>query len=119
MSDRGLTLGEIDMARGLFGDSIDYSKVRVTTRPWRVFGLLPMPIDVPHAPDGNVHYPGGYLPDYSASGVHLEQKAVFMHEMTQVWQKAMGKNVPMSAGANRKYNYRTVFQNVDFFMLVE
>jgi len=60
MADRGLTPGEIQLARSVFGDAIDYSKVRVTKEYWNPLGLglfEAFAKNRAHAPDGKVHVP--------------------------------------------------------------
>jgi hypothetical protein len=74
---RGLTAGEIRMASLLFGDAIDYARVRVHDR--RYLPLL-QPKNCAMTPNGSIYFHHScFLPDYSlgaASGIHW-----FMHEM--------------------------------------
>ncbi len=80
---RPLTVGEIALARSMFGDTIDYSKVRMVRRKWWPF----QPRSTAMAPTGNIHFhPHGKLwsEDFSAEPLH--RQGLFIHEMTHVWQ---------------------------------
>jgi hypothetical protein len=83
---RALTAGEIGMASLLFGDAIDYSRVRIHNRRY-----LPLvqPRNCAMTPNGSIYFhPSCFLPDYAASdppGKHW-----FMHEMVHVWQHQLG-----------------------------
>jgi hypothetical protein len=80
---RLLTPGEIALARSVFGDAIDYSKVRLVKRKWWPF----QPRNTAMAPTGNIHFhPHGSLwsEDFSAEPLH--RQGLFIHEMTHVWQ---------------------------------
>jgi hypothetical protein len=87
---RGLTAGEIALARPAFGDKIDYGRVKLCDGP----GLQPLA----HAAfaKGNpaitvgsiVYFKKDYCPDFSAAGANRRS---FIHEMTHVWQyRALG-----------------------------
>lgn len=83
MQERGLTEGEIDLARSVFGDAIDYSRVRLINRKW--WPLQPRNFIM--APTGNLHFnPKGSLwsGDFSKESIPLQ--GLFIHEMTHVWQ---------------------------------
>ncbi len=83
MNGRPLTPGETALARSVFGEAIDYSKVRMVRRKW-------WPFQPPHytmAPMGNIHFHpkgDGWSDDFSAEP--LGRQAFFIHEMTHVWQ---------------------------------
>ena len=80
---RSLTPGEIALARSVFGDAIDYSKVRLVRRKWWPF----QPRNTAMAPTGNIHFhPHGdmWSEDFSAEPLH--RQGLFIHEMTHVWQ---------------------------------
>ena len=83
MDGRPLTPGEIALARPLFGDAIDYARVRLVRGKW-------WPLQPPRtamAPTGNIHFHpngGGYCDDFSKQP--LGQQAYFIHELTHVWQ---------------------------------
>jgi len=77
---RPLTAGEIALARGVFGASIDYSTVTIT--PDKFLGFHPEGTAM--APDGNLYMHGCYKDDYAAESTYGQ--ALFIHEMTHVWQ---------------------------------
>ncbi len=80
---RPLTPGEIALARSVFCNAIDYSKVRMVRRKWWPF----QPRNTAMAPTGNIHFhPHGNLwsEDFSAEPLH--RQGLFIHEMTHVWQ---------------------------------
>jgi hypothetical protein len=82
-SGRPLTGGERDLARSIFGHAIDYDRVRIHRRKWFWFQSR----RVIMAPDGHLWvHPRSELwsPDYSAERLGLQ--ALFLHEMTHVWQ---------------------------------
>ena len=81
--ERPLGAGEIALARTMFGSAIDYSKVLIRRRKWAFF----QPKRVTMAPRGHIHFhPMGevYCDDFSTSPLH--RQALFIHEMTHVWQ---------------------------------
>lgn len=79
-TSRSLTSGEIALARGVFGDAIDYSQVRVTAGKFLPF----QPRGTAMAPEGNLYMYGCYSDDFSQ--MPLSQQGHFIHEMTHVWQ---------------------------------
>ena len=80
---RSLTQAECALAAGVFGDAIDYARVRVHRRKWWPF----QPRDVTMAPDGHLwfHPLAPHYRDCFASASRATQ-AHFIHEMTHVWQ---------------------------------
>jgi len=87
MNCRFLTPGEIEMARSVFGDAIDYSKVRLFLGKWWPFqprrsAMAPMG-DIWFHPDG-----GGWSEDFSREP--LSRQGFFIHELTHVWQTQKG-----------------------------
>ena len=80
---RPLTPGEIALARSVFGDAIDYSKVRLVKRKWWPF----QPRSIAMAPTGNIHFhPHGKLWSNDFAAEPLHRQGLFIHEMTHVWQ---------------------------------
>lgn len=79
--ERHLTSGEIDLARPVFGDGIDYAKVRIANR--QINKMAPQNggccfkncINI----SGNI-----YLADYSKAAP--PQQSFFIHEITHIWQ---------------------------------
>ena len=81
--ERALTPGEIDLARGVFGEAIDYRPVRMVRGKWAFF----QPRETVMAPTGSIHFhPAGSLwrDDFAAGP--LADQGLFIHEMTHVWQ---------------------------------
>ncbi len=78
-----LTIGEIALARSMFGEAIDYDRVTIRRR---VF--LPLqPRRITMAPMGHLHFhprSPAYCEDFAAAS--LSAQALFIHEMTHVWQ---------------------------------
>jgi len=80
---RALTDGEVELARSVFGDAIDYARVRVCRSKWAFF----QPRRVVMAPMGALHFhPHGdlYCDDFGVASQSL--KGLFIHEMVHVWQ---------------------------------
>lgn len=80
---RPLTDGEVELARSLFGDSVDYGRVRLVRRKWWPF----QPKGIVMAPTGNIHFhPDSphWSNDFSRERMALQ--GLFIHEMTHVWQ---------------------------------
>lgn len=87
---RQLTSGEIRMARMVFGRGIDYDKVWVHHGGWWLFmGMQDAHTAV--TPNGEMYYPKAiYQHDFSSSSIDPRNHALFIHEMTHVWQYQMG-----------------------------
>lgn len=82
-ASRPLTAGEIELARSVFGDAIDYSRVRMVRRKWWPF----QPRRVVMAPTGNIHFhPESPLWSDDFSKERLSLQGLYIHEMTHVWQ---------------------------------
>jgi hypothetical protein len=80
-----LTQNEIAMATLLFGDAIDYERVRIHARRY-----MPLqPKNCCMTPNGSMYFHQScFLPDYTRGDppvVHW-----FMHEMVHVWQHQLG-----------------------------
>ena len=87
MDSRALTAGEIAMCRSIFGDAIDYSKVRLVKGKWWPF----QPANSAMAPSGWIWFhpvAGGWSEDFSEE--NLGRQGFFIHEMTHVWQAQRG-----------------------------
>ena len=101
--DRPLTPGEIALARSMFGDAIDYAKVRIRNRKWFWF----QPRHVTMAPLGHIHFnPGSdlYRDDFASAPLGLQ--ALFVHEMVHVWQHQQGMFLPLRRHPFCRYTYR-------------
>jgi len=84
---RPLTAGEIDLAKKIFGTSVDFSKVKVHNGAYMVgAGSNAM------TPNGEMYFPSEYYkPDFSALDDAF--RIWFIHEMTHVWQYQLGYSV--------------------------
>lgn len=83
MKKRLLTPGEIELARTIFADAIDYSKVRLFEGKWWPFHprrtAMAATGDIWFHPNG-----GGWSVDFSKEP--LSRQGFFLHELTHVWQ---------------------------------
>lgn len=80
---RALTAGETALARTLFGAAIDYDQVRLVHGKWAFF----QPRETLMAPCGHIHFhPAGSLWRDDFAGAALDEQALFLHEMTHIWQ---------------------------------
>jgi len=107
MRGRGLTHGEIELARSIFDDAIDYSKVRLIEGKWWPFHLRRAAM----APMGNIWFHpdgGGWSTDFSNEA--LSRQGFFIHELTHVWQAQMGGRLylPLMRHPFCRYDYRLV-----------
>ncbi len=78
-----MTAGEVRLARGVFGDAIDYSNVTLRRRKWAFF----QPPDVTMAPRGHLHFhprSTNYCDDFSRASIMAQ--GLLIHELTHVWQ---------------------------------
>ena len=102
---RPLTNGEIDLARTMFADAIDYRRVQVVRRKWWPF----QPRGVAMAPTGNIHFhpdSPNWSEDFSKES--LGPQGLFVHEMTHVWQaQTKGRfYLPLMRHPFCRYDYR-------------
>ena len=83
MEVRTLTNGEVELAKSIFGQAVDYSRVRLIRGKWWPF----QPRNAAMAPMGNIYFHpenGGWSDDFSREP--LSRQGFFIHEMTHVWQ---------------------------------
>src|SRR5215217_5068038 len=104
MHARSLTQGEIDLARSVFGEAIDYGRVRLVHGKWWPFH----PRRAAMAPMGHIYFHphgGGWSEDFSKEP--LSQQGFFIHEMTHVWQaQAKGRlYLPLMRHPFCRYDY--------------
>ncbi|MEP3420690.1 MAG: vgr related protein [Erythrobacter sp.] len=81
--ERHMTPGEVDIARSVFGDEIDYGAVKLRRKKWFPF----QPKRITMAPRGHVHFhPKGeaYCDDFSDQS--MVRQGLLIHELTHVWQ---------------------------------
>lgn len=102
---RPLTAGERDIARAVFGDALDPEPVRLRRAKWFMF----QPAWVTMAPDGDIwcHPNGGVWAEDFSTGP-LWQRALFVHEMTHVWQHQSGINLILKRRPFTPYAYLPV-----------
>ena len=107
MDRRPLTSGEVGLARSVFGDAIDYSKVRLVKRKW-----WPLhPRNAAMAPMGSIYFhPDGGIWSEDFSKEPLGRQGFFIHEMTHVWQtQAKGRfYLPLMRHPFCRYRYQLV-----------
>ena len=103
-NNRPLTPGEIALARSVFKDAIDYSRVRLIEGKWWPFH----PRRSAMAPMGNIWFHpdgGGWSEDFAAEPIGAQ--AYFIHEMTHVWQAQKGGRMylPLMRHPFCRYSY--------------
>ena len=77
---RRLTEKEIACAHQVFGEAIDYSRVKI----YRGIPLLPR-LKVAVAPNGHIYFPRDLCPpDFTEAEPHFQ--VWLIHELTHVWQ---------------------------------
>lgn len=88
---RALTIGEVEMARLVYGDAVEYPRVRVHNYGyWMFCGLQDKRTAV--CPNGKMYFPSDiYRDDYSAGPLAAQQH--FIHEMAHVWQYQLGYRI--------------------------
>ena len=101
---RPLTSGEIALARGMFGDAIDYHCVKLVRRRWWPF----QPRGIVMAPSGNIHFhpdDPNWREDFANAPLLLQ--GLFIHEMTHVWQAQRGGRffLPLMRHPFCRYDY--------------
>ncbi|WP_312999261.1 type IV secretion protein Rhs [Leclercia sp.] len=109
---RQLTIGEIALARTLFGGSLIYSRIWVHRESYLPFNL--QPVDVAMAPDGELWFrEGTYSPDFSLER-ELQKKHRFMHELVHAWQAQKGMFVRTRGLFSRFADYSYSLDKADF-----
>ena len=101
---RPLTPGEIALCRTVFGNAVDYGRVRMVKRKWWPF----QPRNSAMAPMGNIYFHpegGAWSDDFSKESVR--RQGFFIHEMTHVWQaQAKGRfYLPLMRHPFCRYSY--------------
>ena len=105
MHGRPLTPGEIELARSVFGDAIDYAAVRMVKGKWWPFH----PRNAAMAPMGDIYFhPEGQVWSDDFSKEPLGRQGFFIHEMTHVWQsQTKGRfYLPLMRHPFCRYDYR-------------
>lgn len=99
---RSLTAGETALARSVFGEKIDYTKVEIRRRRWAFF----QPRHIPMAPCGHLHFhPASpiWSEDYAEESLGL--RGLFVHELAHVWQWQRGVYLPLARAPFCRYSY--------------
>ncbi len=102
MTARSLTSTEIELARSVFGDAIDYAPVRIEQRKWAFF----QPRETVMAPTGCIHFhPKGtrYREDFACG--NLDDQGLLIHELTHIWQSQNGIYLPLRRHPFCRYDY--------------
>lgn len=94
---RLLTVGEIDLAYSVFGDSLNTSEIQLKTAWWVLKNYAV-------SPNGNIYFNSAdWITDFSVAS--LGKKSWLIHELTHVWQLQRGLKVVRGALINRRYSY--------------
>jgi len=94
---RLLTVGEIALARSVFGNTIRLDEVQLKTAWWVLKNYAV-------SPNGNIYFhPADWITDFSRAS--LSKQSWLIHELTHVWQLQQGLKVVRGAVMNRRYDY--------------
>lgn len=86
----------------MFGDAIDYARAAIANQRWAFF----QPRDTVMAPMGTIHFhPQGKLYREDFSNAPIAAQALFLHEMTHVWQHQRGIVLPLRRLPFSRYDY--------------
>jgi hypothetical protein len=101
-ADRALTPAERALTTGIFGTAINLDKVRIRRRRWWPL----QPRNVVMAPRGHIHFHAA-SDSYRAcfGGADLDDQALFIHEMTHVWQHQSGISLILRRHPLSRYAY--------------
>jgi hypothetical protein len=101
-SGRAMTQREIALARSVFGNAIEYARVRIHKRKWWWFQTRKITM----APDGHLWFhPDNdlFCDDFCDRDVGLQ--GLFIHELVHVWQHQRGINLPLKRHPFCRYDY--------------
>ncbi|MEW5290124.1 hypothetical protein ABW286_13180 [Erwinia papayae] len=105
---RGLTSGEIILAKSIFKNAINYSVVKIYKGSYFPFTMQNQ--DTAVTPDGNIYFmPKHYQRDFSRALPVYQHW--FIHEMTHVWQYQSGLNVKIRGLVSWAVSYRYSLPN--------
>lgn len=108
MKSRKLTDGEIDLAKSVFGDAVDYAAVRIVNGKFAFFQSKHTSM----APDGNIYMAASLRADDYSREDPVTQ-SVFIHEMAHVWQYQNKILHPLKTGAKlmlrHAFRYRSAY----------
>jgi hypothetical protein len=109
---RQLTIGEIALAKTLFGESLNYSRIWVHRESYLPFNL--QPVDVAMTPNGELWFrEETYSPDFSLEQ-EISKKHRFIHEMVHAWQSQKGMFVRTRGLFSRFADYSYSLDKADF-----
>ncbi len=108
---RSLTSGEITLAKKVFVNSIDYSKVKIHHEKAVFF----QPSRSGMTPNGEIYIDGTAVRDYSVATI--DHKSFFIHEMTHVWQKQNGVLNPILSALGNSIRHFFNYNSAYFYML--
>ena len=108
---RSLTSGEITLAKKVFVNSIDYSKVKIHHEKAVFF----QPSRSGMTPNGEIYIDGTTVRDYSVATI--DHKSFFIHEMTHVWQKQNGILNPILSALGNSIRHFFNYNSAYFYML--
>jgi hypothetical protein len=121
MEGRAMTPGEIKLGESIFGSLINYTEVQVFNGKWKWF----IPKEHPHAPDGNIYFPGDssedilseYYEDFSVAPP--PNRGYFIHELTHVWQhqRKLALPVYIFIAMSPSREYGEIFNGTDYYSL--
>ncbi len=101
-SGRPMTAREIALARSVFGNAIDYGRVRIHRRKWWWF----QPRRITMAPDGHLWFhPDSDLFCDDFCDRNLTLQGLFIHELVHVWQHQQGVFLPLKRHPFCRYDY--------------
>ena len=99
LSCRGLVKAEIASAREIFGDVLDYSRIKIFDRP--SYATIPFKLvlgfqGIAETPNGNIYYE--YSNRYGADMTRDPEKlSILLHELTHAWQYQTRTGLLLSA----------------------
>ena len=95
------------MARLVFGDAIDYARVRIHNRCYLPFGLQPS--NCAMSPNGSIYFHRScHLENYAAADPPARHW--FIHEMVHVWQHQLGYPVRLRGAIRIGLSYAYTLQ---------
>lgn len=86
----------------MFGDAIDYGRVRIHNRKWAFFQGQRIVM----SPDGDIWFhpkSQAFCDDFCARNAAAQ--GLFLHEMTHVWQRQKGIFLPLARHPFCRYGY--------------
>jgi hypothetical protein len=102
VTSRALTAAEQKLAESVFGNAIDYDRVRIHKAKWIFF----QPRRTVMSPDGDIWFhPEGTLFRDDFCACHADEQGLFIHEMTHVWQRQSGVYLPLKRHPFCRYSY--------------